>query len=418
MLRTLALLCCIMVCRCIQADEPAAGQPLRIMTFNVWSGENTTGGRNKLVEIIEASQADIVGLQEMGNTAGQQVASALGMYYQQQSGGDIQVLSRFPIVNTTTSGRGVQISLAEQTDVWLFNSHLAAYPYQPYDLRDGALPMDEAAVIAAAEAARGATVDSYLGEMQSLLQSGQPVFFTGDFNEPSHLDWTAEAATATLRPYDLQVAYPASSKIVAAGMTDSFRAVRPDEVNDPGYTWTPGYPPPNQSRDEVHDRIDIVYHSGIGVTPSTAEIIGPDYGDGISDIEVAGYNADHRAVVVEYLIDSDFCFVFGDLNGDCLLDTADWVILRDNQRADLSGLSFDEARALGDLNGDYRNDFADYSLFKRAFIDQQGSAAWAEMTNGIAAVPEPDGIMLAVFLATVGIAAKALARFPKRFHSL
>jgi hypothetical protein len=91
----------------------------------------------------------------------------------------------------------VRIELAPGQEMWLFNAHLAAYPYQPYDLRDGFLPMSEAAVIAAADASRGGQVSSYLSDLGTALASGQPVFFTGDFHEPSHLDWTAAAAGAT-----------------------------------------------------------------------------------------------------------------------------------------------------------------------------------------------------------------------------
>ena len=134
------------------------------MTFNVWSGEGSAGGRAKLAEIIQASDADIVGLQEMGASAGQEIADALGYHFHQQSGGGIQLLSRFPVIEQSPTNRGALFQLSSSQNAWVFNAHLAAFPYQPYDLRDGTLPMDEAAVIAAADAARGGTMRAYLEE--------------------------------------------------------------------------------------------------------------------------------------------------------------------------------------------------------------------------------------------------------------
>jgi endonuclease/exonuclease/phosphatase family metal-dependent hydrolase len=365
-------------------------ETLRVMTFNVWGGETTEAGRDKLREIMVASAADIIGVQELNDSAGQSIAASMGFHYHQQSGGDIQVISRYPIVNQSPQNLGVEIALSSGQNVWLFNAHLAPYPYQPYDLRDAALPKNEAAVVAAANSARGTQVTTYLNDMADVLESGAPVFFTGDFNEPSHLDWTAAAASATQRPFDLRVEYPASKRIVDAGMTDSFRTVRPDEVNNPGYTWTPGYPYPVLASNEVHDRIDIIYHRGIGIMPTGAFTIGPVDASVNTDLAIAGYNADHRAVVATF--DVPACSLATDLNGDCSLDTADWNMFRSGQFVDMIGLTPAQAFALGDLNGDFRNNHADFLLFKSAFEASHGDAAFAAL---ISQVPEPSTILLA-----------------------
>ena len=283
-------------------DEEEVNTEITVMSFNVWSGENSQAGRNKIVEIILSGEADIIGVQEMGNGEGESIANSLGFHYHQQSGGDIQVISRFPIVRQSPFNLGVLIEINPGQNVWLFNAHLAPYPYQPYDLRDGILGMEESTVIAAAEAARGSKVNNYLADMSAALNSGIPVFFTGDFNEPSHLDWTEAAAAATERPFDLKVEYPASKKIVDAGMLDSFRAVRADEVNNQAYTWTPGRPPPNLNSNEVHDRIDLVYYKGDGVVSIASQTIGLSESNANTDIGVAGFNADHRAVVSRFEI--------------------------------------------------------------------------------------------------------------------
>ena len=135
--------------------DAALVSSLKILTFNVWSAEGTAAGRNKLREIMQTSGADVIGVQELDNSAGVSIAAAMGSHYYQQSGGDIQVISRFPITAAASGNLGVQIELSPGQNIWLFNAHLAAYPYQPYDLRDGVLPMNEASVIAAANSARG-----------------------------------------------------------------------------------------------------------------------------------------------------------------------------------------------------------------------------------------------------------------------
>lgn len=264
------------------------GQSLdvKVMSFNVWTADGQTA---KLAEIIQAGNADMVGLQEMNNASGQELANQLGWHYESQSGGDIQVVSRFPIVDQTLGG--VQIEVTPGHDVWLFNAHFAPYPYQPYDLRDNP-NLTEAQLIASANNTRGNEFDTYINSINSSTSEDERVFVTGDFNEPSHLDWTADAAAATPRTFDKKVTWPGSEKLGNAGFADSFRSLRPDEVNDRGYTWTT-FPGAN----EVHDRIDFVYSRGPSLVATGSLSIGLDASNSNTDIAVAGYNSDHRAVV-------------------------------------------------------------------------------------------------------------------------
>lgn len=369
-------------------SSTAVAANLSVMTFNVWIYEGSPHSREKIAEIIRTSGADIIGLQEMGNSSGLDVAKRLGYFYQQQSAGDIQVLSRFPIIGQSHDQFGALIELAPGENVWLFNAHFTAFPYQPYDLRDGVLPMNEAAVIAASHAVHGGETTQYLNDMAGAIASDIPTFLVGDFNEPSHLDWTQDAADASPRPFDLKVEYPTSRRIVDAGMTDSFRQVRPDEVGDPAYTWTPGYPPPRVDSDEVFDRIDIHYHSGSGVTAVNAFTVGRTTTNPYTDVAVPGYNSDHLAVVVEYEVPYE-SVLRADLNRDRSLTAADWHRLRDNQHADLSGLTQAQAFARGDLNGDLRNNYTDYMLFKQEFEKFNGPHALAALLHQ---VPEPSFI--------------------------
>ena len=231
--------------------------------------------------------------------------------------------------------------------------------------------------------------------MAPALASGVPVFAVGDFNEPSHLDWTQEAADADLN-FGMKVDWPASRAVTNAGLADAFRQMRPDEINDRGETWTPGDPAPIQRPGEVHDRIDFVYYGGTNVFPSSALILGYDVNDGNTDIGIQPYPSDHRSVVVEFDIPTT-CAVFGDLNGDCGITATDWAQLRTTQHADLTGLTYRQAYLMGDLNGDFQNNHADFVIFKTAYEAEHGAGSFARMLT----VPEPcSGALVAIALVT------------------
>ena len=295
--------CWLLMILLCPAPHAQAVDTLKVLSWNIWTADSNY---TKINEVIQTSEADIIGFQELSHPASVvsslETATGLDWYLHSQSSGDTQIISRFPILGGNSSGAEFQIAPGESA--WLFNVHFAPYPYQPYDLRDGKLLQDEAAVIAAAESARGGQADALVNAINSsgALTSGVPLFVTGDFNEPSHLDWTQAAADATPRPFDLKVEYPASKKMTDLGLADAFRTVRPDEVTDPGYTWTPGYPPPNLSSNEVHDRIDFVYFSGTGVSAVSAANIALDASNINTDIAIANYPADHRAVLATFVI--------------------------------------------------------------------------------------------------------------------
>jgi endonuclease/exonuclease/phosphatase family metal-dependent hydrolase len=385
------------------ASAPSAGQTidsLRVMTYNIWVGGTSLGQPlSRTVGVIQAAQADIVGIQERGNS-GPALAAALGFHYQ-SIGGSTAILSRYPIVQSESQGAKLQLSPTQQA--YLFDVHLAAFPYQPYDIRDG-LITTEAQAIAEAEATRGGTVTSLLSGMAPALASGAPVFLTGDFNEPSHLDWTQEAANAGLN-FGKKVAWPASRSVTSAGLVDAFRELRPDEITDRGETWTPGSPAPQLDPREVHDRIDLVYYAGVNVEPTAALVLGYDANDPNTDIGIQPYPSDHRAVVVEFSIPT--CAVAGDLNGDCVLNTSDWMQFRSGQHADLAGLSPSQAYAMGDLNRDFRNDHADFLLFKAAFEAANGAGSF--VANRFA-VPEPSSVVAAVSFLCFGLVSRKNAR--------
>lgn len=287
-----------------ETDGTAAPDTVRLMTYNLWVG-GEPGGQplSQSALVIRSAQADIVGIQESfgerrpdgsrpDNAA--ELARILGWNHGSQDGGR-SVLSRFPIAELTPGRQGAVVELPSGRRLHVFNVHLAASPYQPYQLLRipyGNAPFLETAdaLVDAAEAARGSGVTALLKELLPRVEAGDAVVLTGDFNEPSHEDWIPAVVEAGLAP--LAVPYPTTRRIVEAGMRDAFRAVHPDPVAHPGWTWTPITR--EDDPQDRHDRIDMIF-TGPGVRTTSVAMVGerPER----ADIVVRPYPSDHRAVV-------------------------------------------------------------------------------------------------------------------------
>lgn len=283
----------------------SAPTTLRVMTFNIFYGGdelNLGTGRwcvnpngcqatfAKVVGAIRASGADIVGLEE-GQHNTSRVAEALGWYASER----LQIVSRYPLIDPP-GGNGVYLfaELAPGRIVAVASVHLPAVPYGPYRVRDG---MSRAKLRALEESVRLPAIQPQLAVLPALAEAGIPVFLVGDFNSPSHLDWTAEVAE--VRPavrYPFR--WPVSAALEQAGFRDSYREVHLDPVAVPGFTWTPGGPESNPR--EVHDRIDWVLAAGPAVATESrilGELGGPDV-----DVPVDPFPSDHRGVVSTFAV--------------------------------------------------------------------------------------------------------------------
>src|SRR4249920_2817967 len=108
---------------------------LKVMTYNIYIGGAAYGPLSHTVGVIQAAQADVIGIQEVGSNA-QAIANSLGFYYHGFDS-DLAIISRYPI--TQVLNEGVRLKLSPTQDAYMFNVHLSAYPYQPYDIRDGLL---------------------------------------------------------------------------------------------------------------------------------------------------------------------------------------------------------------------------------------------------------------------------------------
>ena len=295
----------------------ACEQAIRMMTFNAWgAGANNGLGPEGIVEAIRAAGADVVALQEAraegevceaddcpgaGASRAAEIAAELGFnFHEPPLDASLNwanaTLSRYPITGTDPGGAGVYLDI-EGRQVAVFNIHLTDYPYQPYQalgIPYGDAPfLDQGSELAAAASeARGSDI-ALLASHVNALEGQWTVIIAGDFNEPSHLDWTAAAAESGRHP--LAVEFPSILTLERLGFIDTYRAMHPDELSHPGFTWTPAVS--ENDPEEHQDRIDYILVRGAGVELAGAWVVGESPEK--ADIVVQPWISDHRAVVSE-----------------------------------------------------------------------------------------------------------------------
>ena len=283
----------------LHAEPPTPSEEsiVRVMTYNVLRGGTKRGQPlSQSAKMIELAQADIVGLQEIGNNV-PKLAKLLGWNH---SG---PFLTRYEIIEeikgiSRRPSDGMKVKLPSGQEAYVFNLHLPHGPYQPYQLlgltsgyRVYPKIDTEAEAIAGAIKTRGRFITRLFNQIHALPDQEAPVFVVGDFNEPSYLDWTEATAKAGRHP--MKVEFPSSLTMAKAGFTDAYRTVYPDEMAKPGFTWSPIYKADDPAIH--HDRIDYVYFRGKGLKVTNAKVIGGNNENG--DIVVAPYPSDHFAVV-------------------------------------------------------------------------------------------------------------------------
>jgi endonuclease/exonuclease/phosphatase family metal-dependent hydrolase len=267
-----------------QTDETVE---LRVMIFNVWlGGEQVNIGR--VYDAIRAAKADIVMLQEPeGQTRA--FAATLGYPYASERH---HIISQYPLFDPPAADADFAFAeLRPGRFVAVGDIHLTSDPYGPYAVRDGKTAEE---VLKIETDTRLPEIGPYIAVLSPLAAAGVPVFIGGDFNAPSHLDWTPAMVTA--RPQvRFPLEWPVSKALADAGFRDSYREIHPDPVANPGITWTSGYPVPHRDANEAIDRIDQIYALGNSTTVAS-QIVGETGGPDI-DIGITPWPSDHHAVV-------------------------------------------------------------------------------------------------------------------------
>lgn len=255
---------------------------LSLLVFNV-----EYGGTKATDAVIGDLDADVVGVLESYDRL-PAIAAATGYPYYNEA---LQILSRYPILEPSgADGLYSYLEVRPGEAVAMINTHLDYVKDGPNRLAKG-VPVDE--VLATEDEVRTATIAKLLPSVGSLLADGWPVLFTGDLNQPSHLDWTE--ATADQHGGVGAVDWPVSRALLDAGLRDAYREAHPDPMSDPGNTWGDV-----GGRQGSPRRIDYAYVGG-PVEVSSSELVGEKGGAGV-DRAYQRWTSDHRAVVSELTV--------------------------------------------------------------------------------------------------------------------
>jgi endonuclease/exonuclease/phosphatase family metal-dependent hydrolase len=272
------------------ARDASQALELNVMEFNIEYGGNNVDA--SVIDAIQAAEADVVAIEEAYGKM-PRLAAELGWPYYDAG---LQLVSRFPLLAPPESeGLYTFVAVRPGRVVAVGNVHLPSTRYGPFQIeRNDAKPEE---VMEIERNLRLPALEPTLDAVSTLASQGMPVFLAGDFNSPSHLDWTQE--TVGLRDHvRFPLDWPVSMAVEQAGLHDSYREMHPDPVADEGLTWPAarrgkGYNPARNGA--AADRIDFVYAGGPATTTGSV-LVGEPGGAGV-DIEIPQWPTDHRATV-------------------------------------------------------------------------------------------------------------------------
>lgn len=327
----------------IVAPLTAGAENIKVLQLNIWkSCTCVEGGVEALADEIARLKPELVSLNEIVSTESNPIHTRLldaltqrGLTYYAGHTQQSDILSIAPVSEIrriypdSPDVRGSVIGVDTEiygTPLSVYSAHLDYLNDAYYNVRgiDGStwqpceLPKTVAEILERSDmSSRDDAVRKFIDAARDDIARGRTVILCGDFNEPSHLDWTE--ATAGLYDHNgFVVDWTCTRLLDNAGYADAYRTVWPDPVACPGITfpascesvevkqlaWAP-------DADE-RDRIDyIFYNKASGLTPVKASLIGPDKSicrsqrvpDNTADSIITPLNlwpSDHRAVLVEF----------------------------------------------------------------------------------------------------------------------
>ncbi len=284
---------CLVLASCSNAASSKNKKPFvfRVLQFNIWQeGTSVPGGYDGIVEQILASKADLITFSEVRNYKNtrfcdriveslKQKGETFYSFYSYDSG----ILSRYPIIDSLTvfpenGDHGSVYKAVIQVDhreIALYTAHLDYLNCTYYDIKGYSgttwkkrpLMTDMDSILMDNTASqRDDAILRFIDEAQKDLKVHRIVIIGGDFNEPSHLDWTE----ATKNEYDRQgliVPWTVSLLMEKAGYKDAYRVRYPDPLLNPGITYPAdceGAPVSKLTwapEADERERIDFIYYS-------------------------------------------------------------------------------------------------------------------------------------------------------------
>ncbi|WP_439183578.1 endonuclease/exonuclease/phosphatase family protein [Carboxylicivirga taeanensis] len=280
---------------------------LKVLQFNIWQeGTVVPNGYEAILEEIIRLDADLIALSEVRNYNDSSLAkrlmadlNRLGHTYYSQTSYDSGILSRHPILSQQAlfpvkDDRGSVTKALISIDgsvVAFYSAHLdyrncSLYLPRGYDGSTWAklaAPITDTSTITAdnLQSQRDEAIAAIIADAQQEKAKGRLVILGGDFNEPSHRDWTG--ATKNLFDHNgVVMEWPNTQLLEKNGFIDAYRQLYPNPVTHPGFTFPADNPLVDIKKlawspdADDRDRIDFIFyqsHPKLQLTEAT--IVGP-----------------------------------------------------------------------------------------------------------------------------------------------
>lgn len=280
---------------------------IKVLQFNIWQeGTVIEDGLTGIIDNIIALDPDLIAFSEVRNYNEvdfiDKLAAELekrGMKYFGKSSEDTGILSKYeieeqvvvsPLDNDHGSIVKARVRIGGRT-VALYSGHLdwlhcSSYLPRGYDgstwqKMEQAVTNVDSLLMDNRASFRDDEIRAMLADAQLEKEKGSIIFFGGDFNEPSHLDWQED--TKNMRDHNgVIIDWDCSVLLTENGYKDTFRELYPSAVDYPGYTF-----PANTENIDIkklawapeaddRERIDFIYyHPDADLTLKSVCIVGP-----------------------------------------------------------------------------------------------------------------------------------------------
>ena len=301
---------------------PQTDQALRVLVWNVLrGGNNVEQGPEKALAVIRAANPDIVLLQESYDIKGDRprlgewLAGQLQWNQHQAQSTHLCVLTPLTLEATffhhEWHGVGARLRDEGGRELLAWSIWIDYRSFVGYQLRDNPNMSDEE--LLEAETVRSNRFKQATAILAHLEESGQlqadvPLLVGGDWNCPSHLDWTED--TARVYKHRRPLPLPVSQSMHDAGFTDAYRMLHPNPVQHPGITWSPMYRGPRSDQEEgtpqSFERIDRLYLKNPAdaaqrwtLRPVKAEVLPLVWEDDSIPANKRSFPSDHGALVID-----------------------------------------------------------------------------------------------------------------------
>ena len=288
---------------CVKAQQ---NNEFTVLQWNIWQeGTQVKGGYDAIVDEIVRLKPDFVTLSEVRNYKNTRFCDRIvqslkqrGETYYSFFSYDSGLLSRYPITDSLTvfplkddhgsiykmvsSIRGHRIAVYTAHLDYLSDAYYNVRGYDGSTWKEIPIPQTVCEVLQVNDASlRDDAIRNFIAEAKKDIAEGTIVILGGDFNEPSHLDWTRE--TKDLFDHNgLIVPWTVPLLLDNNGFVDTYRELYPDVINYPGFTFPADNPliPVEKltwaPKADERDRIDYVfYHPHPAVELKDAVIFGP-----------------------------------------------------------------------------------------------------------------------------------------------